>query len=103
MPNLQVGPQVNWFLEGHLGYAIRSPALMQQIGTRFRREVKAFAAHVRFARPTTTPSWARRAVSLRSSASSVRLVTVAGASAERLFSDAVALEARVLITRTECP
>ena len=47
VPNLQVGPQVNQFLERHLGYSIGSPALIQQIGTRFRREVKAFAARHR--------------------------------------------------------
>ena len=47
VPNLQVGPQVNHFLERHLGYSIGSPALIQQIGTRFRRDVKAFAARHR--------------------------------------------------------
>jgi hypothetical protein len=44
VPNLQVGPQVNRFLERHLGYPIGSPALIEKIGNRFRREVKAFAA-----------------------------------------------------------
>jgi hypothetical protein len=47
VPNLQVGPQVNHFLERHLGYRIGSPALIQSIGTRFRREVKAFAGRHR--------------------------------------------------------
>ena len=32
------------FLTGHLGYPIPSPALIEKIGNRFRREVKAFAA-----------------------------------------------------------
>jgi hypothetical protein len=43
----RLGPQVNQFLERHLGYSIGSPALIQQIGTRFRGEVKAFAARHR--------------------------------------------------------
>jgi hypothetical protein len=47
VPSLQVGPQVNRFLEGHLGYAIGSPAVISQIGNRFRRDVKAFAARHR--------------------------------------------------------
>ena len=32
------------FLTAHLGFPIPSPALLEKIGTRFRREVKAFAA-----------------------------------------------------------
>ena len=40
---LQVGPQVTRFLEDHLGNQIASPVLLQQIGNRFRRDVKAFA------------------------------------------------------------
>ena len=32
------------FLTAHLGYPIPSPALLEKIGNRFRREVKAFAA-----------------------------------------------------------
>jgi len=43
VPNLQVGPQVNHFLERHLGFPLGSPALIEKIGNRFRREVKAFA------------------------------------------------------------
>src|SRR5260221_3750593 len=43
VPNLQVGGQVVTFLNGHLGYAVPSPAIFQQIGNRFRDEVKAFA------------------------------------------------------------
>jgi hypothetical protein len=42
--SLQVGPQVRRFLEDHLGSKIASPTLLQQIGNRFRRDVKAFAA-----------------------------------------------------------
>jgi hypothetical protein len=42
--SLQVGPQVRRFLEDHLGNKIASPALLEQIGNRFRRDVKAFAA-----------------------------------------------------------
>ena len=44
VPNLQVGGQVVTFLTGHLGFPIPSPALLEKIGNRFRREVKAFAA-----------------------------------------------------------
>jgi hypothetical protein len=43
-PNLQVGGQVVTFLTGHLGFPVPSPALLEKIGNRFRREVKAFAA-----------------------------------------------------------
>jgi len=44
VPNLQVGPQVNHFLEDHLGNRIASPVLIEKIGNRFRKDVKAFAA-----------------------------------------------------------
>ena len=44
VPILQVGGQVNRFLERHLGFPIGSPAVIERIGNRFRREVKAFAA-----------------------------------------------------------
>ncbi len=44
VPNLQVAGQVVTFLTGHLGFPIPSPALLEKIGNRFRREVKAFAA-----------------------------------------------------------
>ena len=44
VPNLQVGGQVVTFLTGHLGFPIPSPALLQKIGNRFRRDVKAFVA-----------------------------------------------------------
>ena len=43
VPNLQVGGQVVRFLTAHRGHPIPSPALMGQIGSRFRREVAAFA------------------------------------------------------------
>jgi hypothetical protein len=43
VPNLQVGGQVVQFLTGHLGNPVPSPALFNQIGNRFRREVHAFA------------------------------------------------------------
>ena len=39
-----MGGQVKWFLEEHLGNPIPSPAIIEKIGNRFRREVKAFAA-----------------------------------------------------------
>ena len=44
VPNLQVGGQVERFCKQHLGQPIASPAVIQRIGNRFRREVKAFAA-----------------------------------------------------------
>ena len=43
VPNLQVGGQVVTFLTGHLGLPIASPVVIEKIGNRFRREVKAFA------------------------------------------------------------
>jgi hypothetical protein len=44
VPNLQVSGQVHSFFSRHRGQKIVSPALMAQIGNRFVREVKAFAA-----------------------------------------------------------
>ena len=44
VPKLQVGGQVVGFMTRHLGYRIPSPAIMEKIGTRFRRAVHAFAA-----------------------------------------------------------
>src|SRR5271154_1383991 len=43
VPNMAVGGQVVRFLTGHLGNPIPSPALLEKIGNRFRRDVKAFA------------------------------------------------------------
>jgi hypothetical protein len=43
VPNMAVGGQVARFLTAHLGNPIPSPALLQKIGNRFRRDVKAFA------------------------------------------------------------
>lgn len=43
-PNLQVAGRVVRFLTEHLGNPVPSPALFAQIGNRFVREVKAFAA-----------------------------------------------------------
>jgi hypothetical protein len=43
VPNLQVSGQVVTFLTAHLGFPIPSPALLEKIGNRFRRDVKAFA------------------------------------------------------------
>jgi hypothetical protein len=44
VPILQTSPQVKRFLEVHLGNPVPSPAIIEKIGNRFRREVKAFAA-----------------------------------------------------------
>ena len=43
VPDLQVAGQVVSFMTGHLGYPIPSPAIMEKIGTSFRRAVRAFA------------------------------------------------------------
>ena len=44
VPNLQVGGQVVSFMTAHLGYPIPSPAIMEKIGTTFRKAVERFAA-----------------------------------------------------------
>lgn len=41
VPNLQVSGQVVSFMMQHLGYPIPSPAIMEKIGTSFRRAVRA--------------------------------------------------------------
>ena len=43
VPRLQVGGQVVTFMREHLGYPIPSPAVMEKIGTSFRKAVDAFA------------------------------------------------------------
>ena len=43
VPMLQVGGQVVTFLHGHLGMPVASPAVIEQIGTRFRQAVARFA------------------------------------------------------------
>jgi hypothetical protein len=43
VPNLQVSGQVASFMTVHLGYPIPSPAIMDKIGTAFRRAVDRFA------------------------------------------------------------
>ncbi|HSU35638.1 MAG TPA: hypothetical protein VLJ88_08255 [Propionibacteriaceae bacterium] len=43
VPKLQVSGQVAGFMTRHLGYPIPSPAIMEKIGTRFRRAVSVFA------------------------------------------------------------
>ena len=43
VPNLQVGAQVARFMTEHLGKPLPSPAIMEQIGNRFRRDVARFA------------------------------------------------------------
>ena len=44
VPKLQVGGQVVGFMTRHLGLPIPSPAVMEKIGTAFRRAVQTFAA-----------------------------------------------------------
>lgn len=44
VPILQTSPQVKRFLEIHLGNPVPSPVIIEKIGNRFRRDVKAFAA-----------------------------------------------------------
>jgi hypothetical protein len=43
IPRLQTSAQVVAFLSGHLGYPFPSPALLNQIGQRFRRAVACYA------------------------------------------------------------
>lgn len=43
VPRLQVGGQVVTFLKDHLGNPIPSPAVLEKIGTAFRRSVRSFA------------------------------------------------------------
>ncbi|MGH3556265.1 MAG: hypothetical protein ACRDTK_01880 [Mycobacterium sp.] len=43
VPNLQVGGQVVSFLTAHLGCPIPPPAILEKIGTAFRRAVASFA------------------------------------------------------------
>ncbi len=43
VPNLQVAGQVVTFMRKHLGHPIPSPAIMEKIGTSFRRAVMSFA------------------------------------------------------------
>jgi hypothetical protein len=43
VPNLQVGGQVVSFLTAHLGNPIPSPAILEKIGTAFRKSVASFA------------------------------------------------------------
>jgi hypothetical protein len=43
VPKLQVGGQVSLFMTSHLGCPVPSPAIMEKIGTAFRRAVSRFA------------------------------------------------------------
>jgi hypothetical protein len=43
VPILQTSSQVVAFMSGHLGFAFPSPALLRQMGDRFRRAVVSFA------------------------------------------------------------
>jgi hypothetical protein len=43
VPNLQVGGQVSSFMTAHLKIPLPSPAILEKLGTRFRREVKDYA------------------------------------------------------------
>jgi hypothetical protein len=43
VPNLQVGGQVVSFMTAHLGFPVPSPAILEKIGTAFRRAVSRFA------------------------------------------------------------
>ena len=47
VPNLQVPGQVVNFLTRHLGFPIPSPAILEKVGLRFRREVAEFARGAR--------------------------------------------------------
>ncbi len=43
VPNLQVGGQVVGFMTRHLGCPIPSPAILEKLGSSFRRAVQRFA------------------------------------------------------------
>src|SRR6185437_4122186 len=83
VPNLQVGGQVVSFLTAHLGYPIPSPAIMEKIGTAFRRAVASFAEDnripvVRFGRDDRKidrmrPYLARQAATGRSGVAAIGL------------------------------
>ena len=61
VPNLQVGGQVVSFLTAHLGNPIPSPAILERIGTAFRRAVD------RCSKPPCGgwPRWSRARQALR--------------------------------------
>jgi hypothetical protein len=61
VPSRQVGGQVADFLHGHLGMKIASAAVLEQIGTRFRR------AAVRFAENNDISQWSSSARTRRRS------------------------------------
>jgi len=81
VPNLQVGGQVASFMTAHLKCPIPSPAIMEKIGTRFRRAVMAFAGaeHVPVVKFTKTdrkqevmrPYLARQAATGRSGVAAI--------------------------------
>ena len=47
VPNLQVGGQVVSFMTTHLGYETPSPAILEKIGTAFRKAVDRFASDIK--------------------------------------------------------
>lgn len=81
VPSLQVGGQVVSFMTQHLGLPIPSPAVMEKIGTRFRRAVTRFAEEdhiplVRFAKgarkaDVMKPHLARQAATGRSGVAAI--------------------------------
>lgn len=72
VPRLQVGGQVVTFFTQHRGNPIPSPALMQQNGNRFRRDVKAFAEeHNLFTPHRRTPKTPLGILALRARDSNV--------------------------------
>jgi hypothetical protein len=82
VPNLQVGGQVVSFLTQHLGNPIPSPAILEKIGTAFRRAVGSFAEAnqipvVRFGKKdrkvdVMRPYLARQAATGRSGVAAIR-------------------------------
>ena len=84
VPRLQVGGQVVMFIRDHLGYSLPSPAIMEKIGTSFRRAVAAFAEDeqvpvVRFAKDARKLDVMRRhvAAQARTGRSGVAAIGVA--------------------------
>src|SRR5258707_15026439 len=84
VPNLQVAGQVVSFMTQHLGCPIPSPAIMEKIGTAFRRAVSAFAEAehipvVRFGKSDRTVDVMRRHVAAQAATGRAGGAAVGGA------------------------
>jgi len=103
VPTLQVGGQVNRFLHEHLGQPVASPAVVERIGNRFRREVKAFADDngipvLRLAKPDRTRWDDRKIDHVRPNATAARLRHVLPTLGARPMAAVRTTEVRALVT-----